>query len=156
MPDQIREDAMSIDIGPPGYQRANGTAVPSDVSDPRGKRIANRCPWLDLPEPFDNLRVRCWLDYPQDIAEMLTAEPDETPEQASARVMEFLKGVILQHDGWEADDNEGPLQQPDTDDFWRRIPTPLGRAISERFFEELQGNASRASRRRKFKTSRRR
>lgn len=141
--------------------RMNGAAQPGDA---RGKRIANRTPWLDLPEPFDNLRFRAWLDYPQDVAEWLTAPPNtpdgtpgETPDETTERLMSFLKTVILQHDGWEMDDDLGDLQQPDTDEFWQRIPTPLGRAISERFFEELQaGNSSRASRRRKFKNSRRR
>lgn len=137
----------------PQRPAVNGVADPGDS---RGKRIANRTPWLDLPEPYDNLRVRCWLDYPQEVAELLTAVPDETPDQQSERIMEFLRAVVLQHDGWEMADELGPLEQPDTAEFWQRIPTPLGRAISERFFEELQGNASRASRRRKFKNSRRR
>lgn len=149
----------------PGIQtlptpRANGVAEPGDT---RGKRIANRTPWLDLPEPYDNLRVRVWLDYPQEIAELLTApgpkpdgSPGESPEESSERIMEFLKGVILQHDGWEMGDDEGPLQSPDTDDFWRRIPTPLGRVISERFFEELQVGNSRGSRKMKRRNLRRR
>lgn len=149
----------------PGIQtlltpRVNGGAEPGDT---RGKRIANRTPWLDLPEPYDNLKVRVWLDYPQEIAELLTApgpkpdgSPGETPEEASERIMEFLKGVILQHDGWDMGDDEGALQSPDTDDFWRRIPTALGRVISERFFEELQVGNSRGSRKMKRRNLRRR
>lgn len=137
----------------PQRPHVNGAAEPGDA---RGKRIANRTPWLDLPEPFDNLRFRAWLDYPQDVAEWLTAVPDETPEQAAERIMSFLRSVILQHDGWEMDDDLGPLQQPDTDEFWQRIPTPLGRAISERFFEELQAGNSRGSRRMKRRNWKRR
>jgi hypothetical protein len=133
--------------------RMNGAA---DTADTRGKRIANRTPWLDLPEPYDNLRVRVWLDYPQEIAELLTAPAEETPEQASARMMEFFKGVILQHDGWEMDDDGGPLQAPDTDEFWARIPTPLGRAVGMRFFEEIEAGNSRASRKSRRKSWRKR
>jgi hypothetical protein len=36
----------------------NGYAVEAMTGDARGKRIANRTPWLDLPEPFDNLQIR--------------------------------------------------------------------------------------------------
>lgn len=156
----MHDDTYAGNVQTLPRSHVNGMAEPGDA---RGKRIANRTPWLDLPDPYDNLRVRVWLDYPQEVAELLTAPPanadgtpGETPDEQSARIMEFLKAVILQHDGWEMDDGEGPLPQPDSDDFWRRIPTPLGRAVSERFFEELSGNSSRASRRRKFKNSRRR
>lgn len=131
----------------------NGPA-PMPPADPRGKRIANRTPWIDLPEPFDNLRVRVWLDYPQEVADLLSPPPDETPEQASERITRFLKEVILQHDGWE--DDAGVLPQPDTDEFWERIPTPLGRAIAECFFDELAAGNSRASRRAKRRSFRRR
>jgi hypothetical protein len=48
------------------------------------------------------------------------------------------------------------LPGPDTDEFWQRISTPLGRAVVERFFAELQGNESRASRRTKRKNWKRR
>lgn len=145
--------------------------------DGRGKRIANRTPWLDLPAPFDNLEFRAWLDYPQEIAEYLTAPKDETPENATARMMDFFKGVILQHDGWDdgregqpmydrdgnpIKDNKGnpvlygPLPQPDDDEFWERISTPLGRAIGLRFFEEIEKGNSRASRRANRKNWKRR
>jgi hypothetical protein len=103
--------------------RMNGAA---DTADTRGKRIANRTPWLDLPEPYDNLRVRVWLDYPQEIAELLTAPAEETPEQASARMMEFFKGVILQHDGWEMDD--GPWGCGSSRRSRRETPAPHARA----------------------------
>lgn len=157
----------------PGIQtlptaRVNGVA---ESGDGRGKRIADRTPWLNLPDPFDNLRVRVWLDYRQDVADLLTApgpkpdgSPGETPAETSERVMEFLKTVILQQDGWD-DGLEGepihdragnpikekdgtykcygPLPQPDTDEFWERISTPLGKAISERFFKELEDQAAK-------------
>lgn len=152
---------MSIGMPPVESIRMNGRAPEPPANDPRGKRIANRTPWLDLPEPFDNLQIRAWLDYPQEIAEYWTAPgpkadgtPGETPEEASARILEACKNVFLEHDGWEDDD--GPLPGPDTDEFWQRISTPLGRAVVERFFEELQGNASRASRRMKRKNWKRR
>lgn len=146
------------------------TVTPTPVAakiDARGKRIANRSPWLDLPPPFDNLQFRAWLDYPREIADLLVAPANETPEDAAARSMEFYKSVILEHDGWEdgrehqinpeTEQPYGALPQPDKDEFWERISTPLGRAISERFFGELEaGNVSRASQRWKRKNSRRR
>jgi hypothetical protein len=132
----------------------NGYAVEAMTGDARGKRIANRTPWLDLPEPFDNLQIRAWLDYPQEIAELWTAPDNETKEAASARILEACKNVFLEHDGWE--DEDGLLPGPDTDEFWQRISTPLGRAVVERFFAELQGNESRASRRTKRKNWKRR
>lgn len=150
---------MSIGAPPLEHMRVNGHDA--GAGDVRGKRIANRTPWLDLPEPFDNLQIRAWLDYPQEIAEMWTAPgpkldgtPGETPEEASVRILEACKNVFLEHDGWEDDD--GPLPGPDTDEFWQRISTPLGRAVVERFFEELQSFQSRASRRAKRKNWKRR
>lgn len=136
-----------------GRPAVNGMAEPADS---RGKRIANRTPWLDLPEPYDNLRFRAWLDYPAEVTQLLTPKPDETAEETSARGLEFLKAVILQHDGWELDDNLGPLPQPDTDEFWDRIPNDLGVRIGERFREEIQAGNSRASRRARRKTWKRR
>ena len=133
--------------------RMNGVAEPGDS---RGKRIANRTPWLDLPEPYDNLRVRVWLDYPAEVTQLLTAQKDETPEQTSARGLDFLKSVILQNDGWELDDNLGPLPQPDSDEFWDRIPNDLGIKIGERFREEMEAGNSRASRRGKRRNWKRR
>jgi hypothetical protein len=131
--------------------------------DTRGNMIANRSPWIGLPAPFDNLEVRVWLDYPQSIAELWTAPENETKEEASARMMEACKSVILAHRGaaggpWE--DEHGALPSPDTDEFWERIPTPLARVIVEQFFEELNEAAekgkSRASRRANRRTFRRR
>lgn len=155
----MSEDTYSGNVQTLPRASVNGHAQDS-VPDARGKRVANRAPWVSLPEPWDNIKFRGWLDYPQDVADLLTAPKDETPEAASARVMDFLKSVILQHDGWVLDDEDeinpetgkafGPLPQPDTDEFWQRISTPLGRKISERFFEELTQNpTSRASRRAK-------
>jgi hypothetical protein len=151
----VSEDPYSGNVQTLSQARVNGMAP--DTGDSRGKRVANRTPWLALSEPYDNLQVRVWLDYPQEIAELLTKpSDDETPAAASARMMEFFKGVILQHDGWELDDNLGPLPQPDTDEFWERIPTPLGRAVGQAFFEEIERGNSRASRRANRKNWRRR
>jgi hypothetical protein len=129
-------------------------------ADQRGKRIVNRVPWLDLPAPFDNLRIRAWLDYPQEVAELWTApetKPDgtagETREEQNTRILEACKNVFLEHDGWE--DEDGLLPGPETDEFWQRISTQLGKAIVTRFFEELTGNPTfRASRRTKPASSR--
>lgn len=136
-----------------GRAAVNGQADPGDA---RGKRVANRSPWLDLPEPYDNLKIRVWLDYPAEVTQLLTPVKDETPEQTSARGLEFLKAVILQHDGWELDDDQGPLPQPDTDEFWDRIPNDLGVKIGERFREEMESGNSRGSRRAKRKNWKRR
>ena len=130
---------------------ANGTVQSGDV---RGKRIANRAPWIELPEPFDNLKVRVWLDYPQDVANLLIAREGETQAQSGQRISTFLKEVVLEHDGWEDDD--GVLPRPDTNEFWARIPTPLGRAIAEGFFAELQAGKSPASRTARRKSWKRR
>lgn len=140
-----------------GPERPNGRGDREEyrvlaASDARGKRIANRTPWLDLPEPFDNLKIRVWLDYPQDVAFLWTPVENETKDAATKRVMEACKSVFLAHDGWEDEDGE-IMPQPDTDEFWQRISTPLGAALVTRFFSEINGNpTSGASRKRKRPT----
>lgn len=133
-------------------ERANGgSADAPPPPDGRGKRIANRAPWLDLPDPFDNLNIRAWLDYPQEVAILWAPVDGESKDAATTRVMEACKSVFLAHDGWE--DEEGVLPQPDTDEFWRRISTPLGAAIVQRFFGEITDSPnSRASRKRRRPT----
>ena len=132
-------------------------------SDSRGKRIMNRTPWLDLPDPFDNLRIRVWLDYPRDVAELWTSQEGETAEEASERMLDACRSTFLEHDGWEdgredemnpeTGEEYGALPQPTTTEFWARIPTPLAKALIVRFGEELnpsedapKGNISRVSR----------
>lgn len=125
-------------------------------ADGRGKRIANRTPWLDLPEPFDNLKVRVWLDYPKEVADQWGGKREgESDEDVNARITEACKAVFLEHDGWEdgregtvnRDTGEiyGPLPQPDTDEFWERIPNQLAKVTLERFFAELAGNPTSAA-----------
>jgi hypothetical protein len=114
-------------------------------ADTRGKRIANREVWLQMPAPYDNLKILAWLDYPQSIANQWVPIDGETNEERSERVMSACKQVFLEHDGWE--DHEGELPPPGEDEFWERIPTQLGAAIIKRLQAELEGNGpSRASR----------
>lgn len=113
-------------------------------ADGRGKRIANRTPWLDLPEPFDNLKVRVWLDYPKEVADQWGGKREgESDEDVNARITEACKAVFLEHDGWE--DEQGLLPSPDTDEFWERIPNQLAKVTLERFFAELAGNPTSAA-----------
>lgn len=139
----------------------NGTAQEGTPSrDMRGDDITTRAPWLGLTEPYDNLEVRVWLSYPQEVADILTVPQDDTPEQQAQRGLEFLKTVVLAHRGanggpWRLDGKE--LPSPDTDEFWQIVPNELAMAIGERFWDEVKrGNESRALRRRKLKSSRRR
>jgi len=123
------------------------------TSDQRGSRIADRTVWLDLPEPWDNLEIKAWLDYPQEVSLMWMPVRDETPHQAGARMVGACKEVFLDHRGangapWE--DEDGVLPSPKEDEFWERISNPLMKAILERFFEELNTNpTSRSSRKKK-------
>lgn len=143
----------------PQRPAVNGTA-PDPNRDTRGDDITTRAPWLELPEPYDNLEIRVWLSYPQEVQDLLIFPDDATQDQKNQRGAEFLKTVILAHRGanggpWRLNGKE--LSPPDTDEFWEQIPNELGVAIGERFWDEVKrGNESRALRRRKFKSSRRR
>ena len=160
LPRAESDDEMTV---PPVEPSPAKMPTPIAGPDVRGKRIMNRTPWLDLPDPFDNLRIRVWLDYPRDVAELWTTQEGETAEEASERMLEACRSTFLEHDGWE-DGREGetnpetgkaygPLPQPTEAEFWARIPTPLAKALIVRFGEELNppedaklGNGSRASR----------
>jgi hypothetical protein len=129
----------------PAPEQPNGAGDAAEYAvlakgDARGKRIANRTPWISLPGDWDNLKFRAWLDYPKDVADLLGPKCEgETDAQVEARSMEFCTTVILAHDDWE--DSDGTvLPQPDTEEFWELIPTPLGRKIMELFFAEVGGN----------------
>lgn len=129
-----------------------GNVVGIRRTDPRGSMIANRTPWIPLPEPFDNLEIRAWLDYPKEIADLWAPKKDETEQQIERRMLEACKNTFLDHRGRETlepwEDEEGPLPGTDTDEFWKRISTPLGAKIVTSFFEEMAGNRpSRVSRR---------
>ena len=126
-------------------RRIDRTSARGQQSPSRGKRIANREVWLDLPAPYDNLKILAWLDYPQSIANQWVSIDGETPDERSERVMEACKLIFLEHDGWE--DSMGPLPSPSEDEFWERIPTQLGVRIIQRLQREQEGNGpSRASR----------
>lgn len=130
----------------------NGTNVtPLPNRDPRGSRIANRTVWLDLAEPFDNLQIKAWLDYPREVAVLWTPIDGETTAERGRRTILASRETFLEHRGrdngepWE--DEDGVLPPPTEQEFWERIPTPLGGAIITAFYEELSGNRrSRVSR----------
>jgi hypothetical protein len=141
-------------------ERTNGRADAPRAGQ-RGNRIANRTPWVRLDDPYDNLEVRVWLDYPQWVADLwLDPQKDETTEQFTARRMEACKNVFMDHrgeDGGPWEDDDGILPTPDNDDFWQRIPNQLAAAMIRAFGDELRGNpTNRASRRRKQKNWQRR
>ena len=152
----------------------NGSTPPEPTrkSDARGGMIATRTPWLDLPPPFENLEIRAWLDYPKPVADLWTPADNETREETAVRAMLACQNTFLDHreacqhpgntqtcteyhEPWQ--DGEGVLPPTADADFWERIPTPLYRAVVERFVEEINDNpTNRASRRWKRKSSRRR
>jgi hypothetical protein len=162
----------------PDDGQMNGAVEPESFrpqrADARRGAIATRTPWLDLPAPFDNLEIRTWLDYPKWLAELWTPPENETAEERSARTMMACQNTFLdhraacdckppysgdacrvEHDPWE--DDKGELPECANAEFWERIPTPLFKAIIERFVEEVNENpTNRASRRWKRKASRRR
>jgi hypothetical protein len=162
----------------PDEERANGAVEPESLrsqrSDARRGMIAQRTPWLDLPFPFDNLEIRVWLDYPKHIADLWTPPDNETADDRAARTMLACQNTFLdhraacdhrgdpqtcreEHEPWWLPGDDVPLPECSDSEFWERIPTPLFRAIVDRFVEEIAENpTNRASRRWKRKTSRRR
>lgn len=150
----------SLTTRSPDEQHTNGRVTEVPRSDARGNMISNRTPWIELPDPFDNLSVRVWLDYPHEIAMLWTTPapkadgaPSETPEEGAIRVREACKAVFLDHrgvDGGPWEDEDGTLPSPDTDEFWERVPNALVRAMIACFFEEMnESPLSRRSRKKK-------
>lgn len=137
--------------------------------------IYGRVLWLDLPAPWDGLEIQTWLDYPKAIADLWTPADNETADERSARTMLACQNTFLdhraacdcrppnngnhcmaKHEPWSLP-GEGELPLPNESEFWEVIPTPLFKAIIERFVEEVNENpTNRASRRFKKRNFKRR
>lgn len=149
-------------------------ALPVPGATKRGL-IYGRAPWLDLPPPWDDLEIKTWLDYPKAIADLWTPADDETTEERVARTTLACQNTFLdhraacdckppnngdncrvKHEPWEIP-GEGVLPPPNEAEFWELIPTPLFKAIIDRFVEEVNVNpTNRASRRWKRQNSKKR
>lgn len=109
----------------------NGTAVVdiAEVPAVASKDIGRHYEWVPLVEPYDALKIRAWVDFPQ----RLVREFEGTPEAAIAAA----KQIIVEHDGWTADGVD--LPQPDSDDFWESVPLRVMAVI----FQTLMQTVSR-------------
>ncbi len=122
---------------------------PADDVDERDEEdddqiIPDRVVRLPLPKPWNKLRIYAWLDYPEETAVLFGPKrDDETADDAGERIIEGLRQVITRHDGWR--DRDGKMPQPSTRAFWRRISTPLSRAIMEAFFAAIRRNPTPAA-----------
>lgn len=101
--------------------------------------IPDRVVKLPLPKPWNRLRIYAWLDFPEEVAVLFGPKrDDETADDAGERIIDGLRQCITRHDGWR--DRDGKLPQPDSRAFWRRISTPLSKAIMEAFFAAIRRN----------------
>lgn len=101
--------------------------------------IPDRVLRIALPAPWAHLRIYGWFDYPKDVADRMTTVEGESTEETQQRVMEVLREVIVQHDGWK-DRTGKPLPQPSSAKFWDLIPNPLATAIVRQYFAMVKRN----------------
>jgi len=101
------EFAIHPVVAPPAASQANGTAPP-------GPKIPRTELWRELPEPYQEFRLKFWFDHPAGI--MANLDGDDAINQAVAR-------VFLEHNGWQ--DDQGVLPPPSDPEFVNRCPTHL-------------------------------
>lgn len=154
--DEDDEDGPEVDVDE-GVRHARDyrgrRSAEDDDDEDAGddQTIPDRVVRLPLPKPWNQLRIWAWLDYPEEVAVLFGPKrADETDDDAGERIMDGLRTVITRHDGWR--DRDGKLPQPSSRTFWRRVSTPLSRAIMEAFFAMIRRNPTpRASQKRKRK-----
>lgn len=78
----------------------------------RGTLIPRNEEWMRLPEPYENMLLLMWVDFPKRLARAI----DSRQEQ---EVLQAAKRIILGHNSWE--DDEGILPDPGKDEFWERL-----------------------------------
>lgn len=131
-------------------QRRPSAGERDDETD--DQQIPDRVLRIPLPQPWTHLRIYGWFDYPKDIADRMVAAEGETGEEAGQRVMDVLRDVIVQHDGWkDPRDRKTVLPQPSSRKFWDRIPNPLAAAIVRSYFSLVKRNPTPQVSKRKTK-----
>jgi hypothetical protein len=107
-PPPVVEDRVSGASASVAHGEGDTAAGLTDLSGPR---IPKRIEWLDLPAPYEALRLRVWTNFPHRVLQALDA-PKTTAELEAS-----LRAVVLEHNGWVGDDGE-PLPDAQSDGFW--------------------------------------
>lgn len=136
--DEQDEDDEEQALPPVRYVRRQPPQSEQD-DDAAEQVIPDRVLRIALPAPWAHLRIYGWFDYPKEVADRLSPSEGEAPDEAQQRVMEVLREVIVQHDGWK--DRRGRvLPQPSSAKFWELIPSALATAIVRQYFGMVKRN----------------
>lgn len=113
--DAIKEVARQINghsgLVPEVVQEATAVMV-------MGVKIPRRVVWIKLPEPYSELQLKVWLNFPRRFREELSEATTEDGIRA------VLMKIVLEHNGWLDEDDAGDestLPQPSSPEFWSRI-----------------------------------
>jgi hypothetical protein len=144
---------------------ANGQGLPSSPMPvvppaPSGPRDKQRIVWLELPEPYEGVRIQAWINPPNHLMTTVSAggqratlaalqalpdsadhdaERERLQAQAAEERYAILSRIVLAHNGWE--DYDGcPYPPANTREFWDAISTEAAMLI----FAVLTDEATKA------------
>lgn len=113
------------------------TSQPSPMRGPR--MPGGREKWVSLPDPYEGMRIRLWINYPNRLNDDLASGDEDLIYGALAR-------IVLEHNEWNDEDgNPLPMLERGNTDvmraFWRMIPNECAQVISTMIGVEV-GKAS--------------
>lgn len=106
----------------------------------RGPRMpGGREKWVTLPDPYEDMRIRLWINYPNRLNDDLASGDDDLIYGALAQ-------IVLEHNDWHDEDGDPlpVLSRGNVDQmrkFWRTIPNECAQVISTLIGTEV-GKAS--------------
>lgn len=113
--DEQRQMSLSPDVEePPDSEIVRQPAVPVMIS--AGTAIPRTEEWMALPEPYSNMLVLLWVDFPPKLAKQIDSRDQN-------QVMAAAKRIVIGHNSWA--DEDGMLPHPGTDEFWERLAPRL-------------------------------
>lgn len=80
-------------------------------------RLPRTIQWMDLPPPYDEMKIRVWVNFPNELAQEISSGDKE-------KVQNAVRQIFIEHNDWE-DQDGNPLPPTSEEGFWAKIPTEL-------------------------------
>ncbi len=82
-----------------------------------GPRMPKTIQWMDMPPPYNEMRIRVWVNFPNELAQDIVSGDKD-------KVQAAVKQIFIEHNDWE-DYNGEPLPSTQEKEFWDKIPNEL-------------------------------
>jgi hypothetical protein len=83
--------------------------------------VPRREAWIDLPEPYSELKMLVWQNYPRRLNYELASRD-------AGRILNALKTIMLGHNNWQSADGV-PLPPTSEQRFWDDVSDELVLAV---------------------------